>query len=71
MIMHKKNDYQGVESWMGSEYMDIPHSSIENQDLKVSPEDFIVILKYMVTLWNKSQNFHVEKLFCVKHMTIC
>ena len=43
MIMHEKNDYKGVESWMGEEYMELPHSSIENQDLKVSPEDLIVI----------------------------
>ena len=43
MIMHEKNDYEGVSSWLGEEYMEIPHSSIENQDLKVSPEDFIII----------------------------
>lgn len=43
IIMHEKNDYSGVESWMGPEYMEIPHSCIENQDLKVSPEDFIVV----------------------------
>jgi len=43
IIMHEKNDYEGVSSWLGKEYMEIPHSSIENQDLKVSPEDFIII----------------------------
>jgi len=43
IIMHEKNDYEGVSSWLGEEYMEIPHSSIENQDLKVSPEDFIII----------------------------
>lgn len=43
IIMHEKNDYSGVSSWLGDEYMEIPHSSIENQDLKISPEDFIVI----------------------------
>jgi len=43
IIMHEKNDYKGVETWLGSEYMEIPHVSIEGQDLKVSPEDFIVI----------------------------
>ena len=43
VIMHEKNDYKGVSSWMGEEYMDIPHQSIEAQDLQVSPEDFIVV----------------------------
>ena len=43
IIMHEKDDYSGVSSWMGEEYMEIPHSSIENQDLQISPEDLIVI----------------------------
>ena len=42
-IIHEKNDYKGVSNWLGEEYMEIPHESIENQDLKISPEDFIII----------------------------
>jgi len=42
-IIHEKDDYYGVGDWLGEEYMEIPHSSIENQNLKVSPEDFIII----------------------------
>ena len=42
-IMHEKNDYTGVSSWMGEKYMEITHSSIENQNLQISPEDFIII----------------------------
>jgi len=61
MIMHEKNDYSGVESWMGSEYMDIPHVSIEGQDLKVSPEDFIVIPEIYGHVMEQ-----VSKLSCAK-----
>jgi hypothetical protein len=43
IILHEKNDYQGVSSWLDESYMKIPHISIENQDLQVSPEDFLVI----------------------------
>ena len=46
----------GVASWMGEEYMEIPHSSIENQDLQISPEDFIIIPEVMVMLWNNIKN---------------
>ena len=41
--MHEKTDYSNVKEWLGSEYSTIPHKPIESQDLKVSPEDFIVI----------------------------
>lgn len=43
LIIHEKTDYTGVSSWLGEEYMEIPHQSIETQELKISPEDFIVI----------------------------
>jgi hypothetical protein len=43
IILHEKNDYNGVSSWLGGSYMNIPHVSIENQNLEVSPEDFLII----------------------------
>jgi hypothetical protein len=44
IILHEKNDYFGVSKWLGQEYMDeIPHKSIESQNLEISPEDFIII----------------------------
>jgi len=43
IIMHEKDDYKGVSSWLGEKYMELPHSSIEKQNLQISPEDFIVI----------------------------
>jgi hypothetical protein len=42
-MLHEKNDYYGVDSWLGEEYMKIPHTFIEGQNLGVTPEDFIVI----------------------------
>ena len=43
IILHEKSDYTGVSEWLGSEYMELPHQSIEGQNLEVSPEDFIII----------------------------
>ena len=43
IMLHEKPDYTGVGSWMGQEYMTLPHKSIEGQNLEVSPEDLIVI----------------------------
>lgn len=33
----------GVESWMGKEYSEIPHFSINSDNIKVSPSDFLII----------------------------
>jgi len=43
IIIHEKNDYVGVGEWMGAEYMELAHFSIDGQNLQISPEDFIVI----------------------------
>ena len=43
IILHEKSDYMGVSLWLGDEYSDLPHKSIEGQNLEISPEDFIVI----------------------------
>jgi glycosyltransferase involved in cell wall biosynthesis len=43
IILHEKNDYVGVGSWLGQEYMELPHKSIDGQNLEISPEDFIII----------------------------
>jgi len=61
IIMHEKNDYKGVSSWMGDDYMEIPHVSIEAQELKVSPEDFIIIPEIYGHVMEQ-----VSKLSCAK-----
>jgi hypothetical protein len=43
IIMHEQNDYKGVSSWLSEKYMELPHKSIEDQNLELSPEDFLVI----------------------------
>jgi len=44
MILHEKSDYVGVKECLGSEYMDeLSHSSVEGNQLMVSPEDMIVV----------------------------
>jgi hypothetical protein len=43
IMLHEKNDYVGVENWLGDKYKNLTHSSIENQNLAISPEDFIIV----------------------------
>jgi len=43
IIIHENQEYTGVGQWLGEEYMSLPHESIDGQNLKISPEDFIVV----------------------------
>jgi hypothetical protein len=42
-ILHEKNDYTKVDSWLGKEYSELTHVSIEAQQLKVTAKDFVII----------------------------
>lgn len=42
-ILHESKNYTSVDSWLGEGYDDIPHVIIETGDLRISPEDFVVI----------------------------
>jgi hypothetical protein len=43
IILHEKDDYSGVVAWLEEDYMQIPHKSLEKQNLEISPEDFLVL----------------------------
>lgn len=43
VILHEKDEYKGVGDWLGTEYTELEHLSLESQKLEVSPEDFIFI----------------------------
>ena len=62
IILHEKNDYAGVESWLSKEYMtEIPHQSIEGQNLEISPEDFLILPEIFGYVMDQ-----VKKLPCAK-----
>jgi hypothetical protein len=44
IMLHETKDYFGVGNWLGEEFMsEIPHESVDGGELKVSPEDFLII----------------------------
>jgi glycosyltransferase involved in cell wall biosynthesis len=63
IILHEKNDYTGVESWLGSEYMEsIPHKSIEKQNLEIAPEDFIILPELFGYVMEQIKNIPCGKI---------
>ncbi|MHA1988371.1 MAG: hypothetical protein ACW98D_17185 [Promethearchaeota archaeon] len=70
LIMHEKNDYQlntnenglGVDDWLGAEYAELPHISIEDQKLNVKPEDFIFIPEVFSTIMDQVKAFPCKKV---------
>ena len=63
IILHEKNDYTGVSKWLGEKYAnEIPHQSIENQNLEISPEDFIVLPELFGYIMEQINNLPCGKI---------
>jgi hypothetical protein len=63
IILHEKNDYTGVGKWLGEKYMtELPHKSIENQNLEISPEDFIIVPEIFGYILSQIKNLPAGKI---------
>lgn len=69
-ILHEKNDYKlkgdetgmGIADWLGEEYAELPHASIENQNLNISAADFIIIPEVFSTIMDQVKAFPCRKV---------
>src|SRR5690606_14558889 len=61
-ILHEKNEYKGVGSWLGEEYANLPHLSIESQELRVKSADFIVIPEIFSNIMDQIKGFPCKKV---------
>jgi hypothetical protein len=69
-ILHEKNDYKlkadeagmGITEWLGQEYAELPHASIEGQNLNITPVDFIVIPEVFSTIMDQVKGFPCRKV---------
>ena len=70
-ILHEKNDYKkigdenenGLADWLGEEYANLPHVSIESGALNVGPQDFLIIPEVFSSIMQQKE---VRSLPCKK-----
>lgn len=69
-ILHEKNDYtlrsvgayQGIADWLGEEYAELPHVSIESQQLNVTPADILIIPEVFSNIMDQVKGFPCKKV---------
>jgi hypothetical protein len=63
IILHEKPDYTGVASWLGDKYMsDLPHQTIDGQNLEIAPEDFLVVPEIFGFMMDQVKNLPCGKI---------
>jgi hypothetical protein len=69
-VLHQQNDYKlyedengmGIANWLGEEYANLPHASIEAKQLQVGPSDFLIIPEAFGGLIKETQNFPCKRI---------
>lgn len=61
-ILHEKNEYSSVGTWLGEEYASLPHISIESQELKVSPADFLIIPEIFANMMEQTSKMPCKRI---------
>jgi len=69
-ILHEKNDYKlrgneegmGIADWLGEEYAELSHVSIEGQELQVKPSDFMFIPEIFASIMDQVKNMACKKV---------
>lgn len=68
VMLHDKNDYMGVADWLGEEYANLPHTSIESNKLEVSMSDFLVIPEIYGNVVEKVEHLPCQKILFVQSL---
>jgi hypothetical protein len=69
-ILHQSNDYKffgdqegmGLADWLGIEYAELPHYSIESKKLPIGPADFVIIPEIFTGLMKETANFPSKRI---------
>ena len=62
IIIHETKEYTGVSEWIDERYNNIPHQTIDGQNLAISPEDFIVVPEIYGHVMDQLKNFPCGKI---------
>ena len=66
IMLHEKEDYMMVGSWLGSEYDELEHHSIEKNEIKISPSDFLVVPEIYGNVIESVAKLPMEKIVLVQ-----
>ena len=61
-IMHEKKDFHDVTTWLGSDYGDIPHVSIESKTVQVHMSDLVIIPEIFGHVLEQTKEMPCEKM---------
>ena len=58
----KNDEFVGVEGWLGSEYVSLPHYDISNNDVEITPSDILFIPEIFSNVMNQTKKLPCKRI---------
>lgn len=66
-LLHQEKDFVGVREWLGDEYADLPHLNIENDNVEITPSDFIFIPEIFANVMMQTKKLPCKRVVLVQN----
>jgi hypothetical protein len=67
-MLHQEKEYTGVGEWLGEEYDNIPHACIENENIKVSTSDFLIIPEIFANVMSQTKELPCKRIILCQNV---
>jgi len=61
-MLHTEEEFEGVESWLGKEYAELPHFNVNNGEVGTSPSDVLFIPEIYSQVMNQTKNLPCKRV---------
>lgn len=68
MMLHQEKEFVGVLEWLGEEYANIPHACIEDENVKVSTSDFLIIPEIFANVMNQTKDLPCKRIILCQNV---
>jgi hypothetical protein len=68
LMLYQETEFIGVGEWMGEEYAKIPHACIENENVKISSSDFLIIPEIFANVMSKTKELPCKKIILCQNL---
>ena len=67
-MLHQEKEFVGVMDWLGEKYANIPHACIENENIKVSTSDFLIIPEIFSNVMNQTKDLPCKRIILCQNI---
>jgi hypothetical protein len=66
-IIHQEKEFIGVEDWLGKKYASLPHLNIEQDNVEITPSDFIFIPEIFANVMMQTKKLPCKRVVIIQN----